>query len=92
MLEGIGSNAWFHIELLEFLENLFRLRKYNDQHQLDYGGVFKTEDEFNVLKLYQIIYDSHCEYCHIIQNNKKLKLKKLNICPEFSLLQKARSA
>jgi len=92
MLEGIGSSAWFDIELLDYSENLFRVRKYNDQHQLDYSGFFKSESEFDVLKPYQITYDSHCEFCHIIQNNKKIKLKKLKTCPEFSLLQKAHSA
>ena len=91
-LEGIGSSAWFDIELLDYSKNLYRIRKYNDQHQLYYGGYFNAENEFNVLKPYQITYDSHCEFCHIIQNNKKIRLKKLSTCPEFSLLQKAHSA
>ncbi len=91
-LSGTGSNAWFEIELLEFSKDLYRVSRFNDIHQLDYAGVFEAEVDFNILLPYQITYDSHCEYCHIIQNNKKIKLKRIKTCPEFSLLQKAHSA
>ena len=30
-LEGIGSSAWFDIELLEFSKSLYLVKKYNDQ-------------------------------------------------------------
>ncbi len=91
-LNGIGSSAWFDIELFDFSDNLYRIKRYNDLHQLDYVGVFEAQDEFNVFNPFQITYDSHCEFCHIIQNNKKIKLVKVKTCPEFSLLQKAHSA
>ncbi len=91
-LQGIGSSAWFDIELLYFSKKQYRIRRYNDQQLLDYIGVFEAQDEFDIFKLFHFTYDSHCEFCHIIQNNKKIKFKKIKTYPEFSLLQKVHSA
>lgn len=91
-LSGYGSNAWFKIELLMGSEKLFKIKRFNDLHEVDYIGLYETNDNFNVLNDFQITYDSHCEYCHVIQNDKKIKLQKIKTCPEFSLLQKVYSA
>jgi len=88
-LEGTGSSAWFEIELLENEKNQYRIQRYNDLHQIDYVGVFIALDNFDIEKPFQFTYDSHCEFCHIIQNNIKIKLQKIKTCPEFSLLRKA---
>jgi len=91
-LEGIGSNAWFEIELLENEKNQFRIQRYNDLHQIDYVGVFIALDYFDIEKPFQFTYDSHCGHCHILQNKKKIKFQKIRTCPEFSTLQQAASA
>jgi len=91
-LSGIGSNAWFEIELLEDSDTFYRIIRYNDLHEIDYVGVYNTQDDFNVFEDFKITYDSHCEFCHVIQNDKKIKFQKIKTCPEFSLLQQAASA
>ncbi len=88
-LEGTGSSAWFEIELLDFEKNQYRIQRFNDLHQIDDIGVFITIDGFDIEKPFQFTYDSHCEFCHIVQNNKKIKLQRIKTCPEFSLLRKA---
>lgn len=91
-LPGYGSNAWFNIDLLDVDKKQYRIQRFNDLHQIDYVGVFVALDDFDVNKPFQITYDSHCDYCHVIQDNIKIKLQKIKTCPEFSLLQKVASA
>lgn len=91
-LSGIGSSAWFTIEFLPNSENLYRIKRYNDAHFIDYVGWFNTEDEFDIRKDYKFTYDSHCEFCHVIQNGKTIRFNKVKTCPEFSQLQKVYSA
>lgn len=91
-LEGIGSSAWFSIEFISDSENLYQIKRYNDYHQIDYVGWFKTDDYFDIQKDYKFIYDSNCEYCHVIQNNKKIRFSRIKTCPKFVQLQKAYSA
>ncbi len=88
-LEGIGSSAWFSIDLLDFKKNQYRIQRFNGLHQIDYVGIFISLDSFDIKKPFHFTYDSHCEFCHIIQNNKKIKLQRIKTCPEFSLLRKA---
>ena len=91
-LSGYGSNAWFEIEHLETTDKLYKIKRYNDFHEVDYVGVYETNDDFNVFEEFQITYDSHCEFCHVIQNGEKIKLQKIKTCPEFRILQKVASA
>ncbi len=91
-LNGIGSSAWFIIELVSAAENIFQIKRYNDFHQVDYVGLFKTSVDFDINQTYKIAYDSNCEYCHVIQHKKKIKFSRIKTCPEFIQLQKAYSA
>ena len=91
-LSGIGSSAWFTIEFLSDSKDLYRIKRFNEAHIVDYVGWFKTEDEFDIRKSFKFTYDSHCEFCHVIQNGKKIRFNKIKTCPEFSQLQKAYSA
>ena len=91
-LSGIGSSSWFTIEYLSDSENLYLIKRYSETHFVDYVGWFKTENEFDIQKDYKFTYDSHCEFCHIIQNGNKIRFDKVKTCPEFSQLQKAYSA
>lgn len=90
-LEGKGSSAWFDIEVLDYEKNQYRIQRYNDLGQIDYVGIFIALDGFDINKPFEFTYDSHCEYCHIIQKNKKIKFQKINTCPEFNILQQAAS-
>ncbi len=91
-LEGIGSNAWFVIDIEDSFTNIFKIVRYNDEHQKDYVGYFKSELQFNPLQDFEITYDSHCLHCHVIQGGNKIKLQKVKNCDQFSALQKSYSA
>ncbi len=91
-LSGIGSSAWFSIELISDSKNLYQIKRYNDYHVIDYIGWFKTDDHFDIQKEYKFTYDSNCEYCHLIQNNNRIRFLRFKTCPKFVQLQKAYSA
>lgn len=92
MLSGIGSNAWFEIVDEELPLHHFRIRRYNDWHQIDYDGIYVASEKFDSLQEYQFIYDSNCEYCHILQNNRKIKFIRISEYSNFNLMQKVHSA
>lgn len=88
-LSGTGSNAYF-----EFVESLskhhYRIRRYNDLLEVDFDGVYVSE-EFDASESFSFTYDSHCGYCHVIQNNKKIKLQNTMPYIVFSSRQKEHS-
>ena len=92
LLTGIGSNAWFEIVEEELPLNHYRIRRYNDWHQMDYDGIYVTSEKFDINEVYEFVYDSNCEYCHILQNDKKIKFENVNSYAEFSSMQKVHSA
>ncbi|MFK5982549.1 MAG: hypothetical protein QM499_06520 [Flavobacteriaceae bacterium] len=91
-LSGTGSNSWFKIEFADNEGNQYKITRYNDLHEVDYVGLFQTKDNFDILSDFKITYDSHCEFCHVIQNEQKIKFSKVETCPEFIELQKVLSA
>ncbi len=91
-LSGTGSNSWFKIEVVDNEANQYKITRYNDLHKVDYVGLFETKDNFDILSDFKITYDSHCEFCHVIQNGQKIKFNKVQTCPEFIELQKVLSA
>ncbi len=91
-LSGTGSNAWFELLSEEQLpENHFRIRRYNDLHEIDFDGVYISE-ELNTGNPFKFTYDSHCAYCHIIQQNKKIKLRCVSSFAAFNSSRKVHSA
>ncbi|MBW2936649.1 hypothetical protein KXJ69_00935 [Aureisphaera sp. CAU 1614] len=74
-LEGIGSSAYFEVLDEKTLpENHFRIKRYNELLQEDFDGVYYSED-FDINKPFQFTYDSHCAFCHVLQDDKKMELK-----------------
>lgn len=92
LLSGIGSSAWFELVREEGLPSgHFRIRRYNDQHDIDFDGIY-VSSEFDASEPYEFTFDSHCGYCHILQNDKKIKLECVGQYTVFSSSQKAHSA
>ena len=91
-LSGTGSNSWFTIEFVDNDDDQYKITRYNDLHEVDYVGLFQTKDNFDILSEFKITYDSHCEFCHVIQNGQKIRFTKVKTCPEFIELQKVLSA
>ncbi|MBL4664139.1 MAG: hypothetical protein JKY22_11445 [Flavobacteriaceae bacterium] len=90
-LRGTGSSAWFELVEEELPQNHFRIRRYNEQYEIDFDGVY-ISNEFDGSKPYQFTFDSHCEYCHVLQNNKKIKFECVGDYAAFSSSQKVHSA
>jgi len=91
-LTGIGSNAWFELFPEELPGKHHRIRRYNDLHEIDYDGVYQVPDDFDASKPFVFTYDSHCEYCHVIQEQRKIKLVGGTSYADFNSSQKVRSA
>lgn len=73
-LDGIGSSAYFELIADAMLpKNQYRIKRYNEQLEEDFDGIYFSET-FDPTKPHQFTYDSHCAYCHIIQEGVKLKL------------------
>jgi hypothetical protein len=89
---GTGSNAWFEIMTEILPKDLFRIKRYNDLHELDFDGVYRASEAFDPLETYEFTHDSHCAFCTIIQKGKKIKLNIEAAYEDFNSLQKVHSA
>jgi hypothetical protein len=91
-LSGIGSNAWFELTSEVGLpRHHFRIRRYNDLGKIDFDGVYASE-AFNGSQPFRFTYDSHCDFCHVLQDSIKIKLTKIATFASFSLSRKMHSA
>lgn len=90
-LEGTGSDAWFEITNVELPQYHFNIKRYNALGKVDFDGVFLSE-QFNKSLPYSFTYDSHCEYCHVLQNGEKIKLNCVGSLRAFNSLRKQHSA
>lgn len=91
LLAGIGSNAYFQFVKKESLPAYhFRIKRYNTFLELNFDGVYYSKG-FNVSDDFEFTYDSHCAYCHVWQNNKKIRMKVLMSFKEFNSSKKERS-
>ena len=91
-LEGTGSSAWFEMrETSELPLYHYNIRRFNDKGHMDFNGVYVSE-EFNAALPYQFTYDSHCAFCHVVQQGTKVKLTGKGTLKDFSSSRKQRSA
>lgn len=95
-LDGIGAGAWFLLTLEDSSQPLFRIRRYDDNHQPDFDGVFAVSDiSFSPEEDFKFIYDSHCLFCHVKQNNQIYRFDFVRNYEEqlqINSVQKVRSA
>ncbi|MEZ4858661.1 MAG: DUF6695 family protein [Flavobacteriaceae bacterium] len=84
-LEGMGSSAYFELIKMEALPQYhFRIKRYNERLEEDFDGVYFSK-EFEASKPFQFTYDSHCAFCHVIQEEKKLMLKAITPFQNFKI-------
>lgn len=91
LLTGIGSNAWFEYVASDLPQDHFRIKRFNESHEVDFDGVYQS-DLFDPAQDFSFTYDSHCAYCHVIQNGIKIKLSAVTTYREFNSSRKAHSA
>lgn len=91
-LTGTGSNAWFQfVEETDLPRDHYRIKRYNDLAKLDFDGIYVSE-AFDASKPYQFTYDSHCEFCHVLQADQKIQLRGIGTFTAFNSRRKVRSA
>ena len=91
-LEGIGSSAVFEwVEEEQLPTHHYRIRKYNEDGLIDYDGVYVSEN-FDPGLPFQFTYDSHCAFCHVIQQEKRIKLHGLMPFERFEMQLASSSA
>ncbi|MHA7059906.1 DUF6695 family protein [Aquimarina sp. M1] len=79
-LSGIGSGAYFILKRSS-QESLFEITRFTEFGNEDFKGLFETESNFIETKKYRFVYDSHCKYCHVEQDDKVIRfdlVKRLN--------------
>lgn len=70
-LSGIAAGAWYELTEDPLLgEGEFRFRRVSPKGNVDIDAVYTTSRAFSVHKGYQIIHNSNCFYCTIIQDGK----------------------
>ncbi len=72
-LDGIGSSAWFHLEIISNKKAV--VRRYTDTGILDFEGVTQLPENFSVSLPYKFVYDSNCVFCTIEQDGKTFVLQ-----------------
>lgn len=90
-LSGTGSDAYFELASTRLPANYFNIKRYNDLGELDYDGVYLSS-EFDAAMPFQFTYDSHCAFCHILQQGQKIKLESAGTLAQFNSMRKQRSA
>ncbi len=72
-LTGIGSSAYFALNPFP-QENVFEITRYDEYGKEDFKGLFMTDDNsFDYTKKYSFVYDSNCKYCHVEQNQARIR-------------------
>lgn len=83
-LEGMGSSAYFEMIPEHSLPiHHFRIKRYNERLEEDFDGVYFSS-ELEVLKPFQFTYDSHCAFCHVNQEGRKIKLEVVSLFRNFN--------
>lgn len=93
-LSGIGCGAYFKIFEMK-QSRRYIIERYTDQGDIDFRGIFESTENINMYQPYQFTYDSHCLYCHILQNNTKIRLDRkqiLDVKEPSQLVQRKRGA
>lgn len=91
VLEGIGSSAYFKIVSSSLPKYHYRIQRFNEYCELDFDGVYVCE-KFDVNAPYSFTYDSHCKYCHVLQNDKRIKMLCVGEYSKFNSSKKVHSA
>ena len=77
-LDGIGSGAWFELVDEALPDGRYRIRRYNGRGVMDHEAIYYST-ELDCSRPFQFTYDSHCAYCHIVQDGRTIRLENLSV-------------
>lgn len=68
-LSGIGAGAWFELHDINHTRE-YRFRRISPYGNIDVDGIFEIGQlGFDIMKNYQIVKNSNCNYVHVQQDN-----------------------
>lgn len=74
-LGGVGDGAWYELTPLE--NGRMRIRRYTSNGELEYTIVGAPESKLDWEEPFEITYDSHFMYSHVLQRGRKIKIRHL---------------
>ena len=75
-LSGIAAGAWFEISNHQNQEAHYRIRRISPHGNIDVDAIYKVSSaSFDLEKDYQIIHDSNCHFCQVVQNKKTYRFE-----------------
>ncbi len=78
-LGGVGDGAWYFLNKRN--DGDIEISRYSSTGELEYVVLGEGNEAFNFHEPWEIAYDSHLLFTHVIQNGKKIRIKHLNQLP-----------
>lgn len=72
-LGGVGDGAWYHI-VDSAIANQFIIQRFTSSGLLEYTVLGQAEAPITIAEPWQITYDSHLLFTHILQYGKKIRI------------------
>jgi hypothetical protein len=76
-LAGEGAGSWFSIEKTD-TDMIFKVRRFSPKGKFECEGLFKAQEPFNAITVYELTYPSHCAVVTINQNGTSISLRSIN--------------
>lgn len=81
-LGGVGDGAWYDIKLDA---NQILIQRYTSKGKLEYSVIGDKNKDIKPDKEFDITYDSHFLFTHIIQENRKIRIDHIKIIVDTHL-------
>lgn len=78
-LGGVGDGAWYFLHERSDLH--LEISRYNSNGQMEYVVLGEAEQPIDFQAEWDIAYDSHLLFTHILQYGKKIRIKHLEVLP-----------
>ena len=78
-LGGVGDGAWYYLN--ERPDAHIEISRYSSQGNLEYVVLGEADQPVDFHENWEITYDSHLMFTHIIQNNQKIKISHIEVLP-----------
>lgn len=79
-LGGVGDGAWFTISAAD-TSNQFIIKRFTSSGKLEYVVRGQTTENIDLNTPWQITYDSHLLFTHIIQEGKRIRINHIERLP-----------
>ena len=78
-LGGVGDGAWYALE--DKQNGQLEISRYNTKGQIEYVVLGEPSQPIDLHEEWEIAYDSHLLFTHIMQQGKKIKIDHLEVLP-----------